>query len=157
MRDPDARQRIRDRFCEAAHRVATAMAAVGLDARVGEVPGEYCPGDFSVNHAGRIKIAGLGQRVVGGGAHVGGVIVVSGTALVRDVLVPVYESLGLDWEPATTGSVEDAAPGATWDAVAEALINECAQACSTTEADLPAELVQEAVEMLAPARQGVTP
>jgi hypothetical protein len=32
---------------------------------------------------------------------------VSGSEGIRDVLVPVYEALDLDWNPETLGSVED--------------------------------------------------
>jgi lipoate-protein ligase A len=95
----------RGRFEEMARTIATALGRLGIDGRVGEVPGEYCPGEYSVNSAGRVKIAGIGQRVITGGAHVGGVIVVRGAGRIRAVLEPIYEALELDWEPATTGSV----------------------------------------------------
>ena len=42
------------------------LGRLGVDARVGEVPGEYCPGAFSVNARGRIKLAGVGQRLISG-------------------------------------------------------------------------------------------
>ena len=90
-----------------------ALARLGVDARVGEVPGEYCPGAFSVNARGRTKLAGVGQRLISGAAHLGGVVVVRDSAGVRDVLIPVYEALGLEWDPETTGSVEDEVPGVT--------------------------------------------
>jgi octanoyl-[GcvH]:protein N-octanoyltransferase len=95
----------RDRFSEMAATVARGLAALGLDSRVGEVEGEYCPGEFSVNARGTAKLAGIGQRVIVGGAHVGGVIVVRGAARIREVLTPIYEALEIEWEPATTGSV----------------------------------------------------
>ena len=88
-----------------ARTIAEALASLGVDARVGEVPGEYCPGEYSVNARGEAKIAGIGQRVITAGAHVGGVIVVRGAGRIREVLVPVYDALELDWEPETTGSV----------------------------------------------------
>jgi hypothetical protein len=95
-----------------------------VDARVGEVPGEYCPGGYSVNARGSTKLAGLGQRLIAGGAHVGAVIVVDRADLVREVLGPVYAALGLDWDPAAVGAVSDEAPGTTvadvLDAVREA-------------------------------------
>ena len=94
-----------DRFRLGAEIVCAALRRVGVDARIGEVAGEYCPGQWSVNAGGRIKLAGIGQRMVSGGAHVGGVLVVRGEQQIRDVLVPVYEALGLGWEPETTGSV----------------------------------------------------
>ena len=97
-----------ERFDEAAGWVQGALARVGVgDLRVGEVPGEYCPGAYSVNARGRSKLAGIGQRMIRGGAHVGGVVVASGADELRSVLGPVYEALDLDWDPATAGAAED--------------------------------------------------
>ncbi len=95
----------RGRFEAMAATIADALIGVGVDARIGEVAGEYCPGEFSVNARGASKIAGVGQRVVGGGAHVGAVIVVRGAERIRTVLEPIYKALELDWAPGTTGSV----------------------------------------------------
>jgi hypothetical protein len=78
-----------------------------VDARVGEVAGEYCPGAWSVNARGRTKRGGIGQRLIAGAAHRGAVVVVGGSERIRGVLVPIYDALGLEWNPATTGSVED--------------------------------------------------
>jgi octanoyl-[GcvH]:protein N-octanoyltransferase len=119
--DPSPRTGIRRRFEELAGIVAAAFGDLGVDARVGEVPGEYCPGEFSVNARGRTKLMGVGQRLVLRAAHVGGVVVVAGSDRVRDVLVPVYEALGLDWDPSTVGSLQDEVPAISWDASAEAL------------------------------------
>ena len=122
--DPDPRIRITERFVATAGLVAAALARFGIDARVGEVAGEYCPGEHSVNAGGARKLMGVGQRVVAGGVHIGGVIVVDGADRVRDVLVPVYDALGLDWRPETTGSVAEEAPGASWDDVVDAVLGE---------------------------------
>lgn len=113
--DPSPREAIRARFDATTAILLEAMRELGVDARVGEVPGEYCPGDDSINARGATKIVGIGQRVIARAAHVGGVIVVGGSALVREALVPVYAALGLDWDPATTGAIEDEVPGVTWD------------------------------------------
>ena len=107
-----------ERFRNVAGIVERALQRLGVDARVGEVPREYCPGDYSVNARGQTKLAGIGQRLIKGAWHIGGVIVVSEGERVRDILVPVYEALGLDWDPATAGAVTDEAPGASWDDVA---------------------------------------
>ena len=107
-KEPALRTGTRPRFEEMAAIVAGALQRLGLDARVGEIPGEYCPGEWSINFAGRTKLAGIGQRVIAGGAHVGGVLVFRGADEIREVLVPVYEALGLEWDPETAGSVEDA-------------------------------------------------
>lgn len=120
------REGIHSRFEATSALIARALRRLGIDARVGEVPGEYCPGVYSVNAGGRRKLAGIGQRIVSGASHMGGVIVTGGAERVRDVLVPVYRDLGLDWDPATAGATADEAPGATWEAVRDALIAEYA-------------------------------
>ena len=104
--DLEPRSGISIRFKEIADVVAATLERLGVDAHIGEIPGEYCPGAYSVNARRQHKIMGVGQRVIGGAAHVGGVIVVNDAAAIRDVLVPVYEALGVPWEPATVGSVE---------------------------------------------------
>lgn len=123
-RSADTWSATHERFRVAAGTVERALRALGVDARVGEVPGEYCPGEYSVNARGATKVAGIGQRLVKGAWHIGGVIVVEEGERVRDVLVPVYEALGLVWDPATAGAVVDEAPGVGWEEVVEALVAE---------------------------------
>ena len=53
-----------DRFASEGERLAGALQRLGVDARVGEVPGEYCPGAYSVNARGRVKLIGTAQRLV---------------------------------------------------------------------------------------------
>ena len=105
--DPAPPKRTYARFEEMAELIASALRELGVDSRVGEVPGEYCPGAYSVNARGAAKLAGIGQRMIRGGAHMGGVVVASGGRLIADVLVPVYRALELDWDAATSGSVVD--------------------------------------------------
>lgn len=121
---PELRGGIRERFDEAAEWIAAALRRLGVDARVGEVPGEYCPGAHSVNAGGRRKLMGVGQRVIRGAAHVGGVLVVRASERVRTVLGPVYRALELPFDPATAGAVEDEVPGITRADVTEALLAE---------------------------------
>jgi hypothetical protein len=80
-----------------------------------------------VNARGAVKLMGVGQRLVKNAAHVGGVIVVRDAARVRDVLVPVYDAMGVAWSPETTGAVEDEAPGVGARDVAAALQREFAR------------------------------
>jgi octanoyl-[GcvH]:protein N-octanoyltransferase len=120
--DPDPRGGIHDRFEATADLITRALRGLGVDARVGEVPGEYCPGRWSVNAAGTLKLAGIGQRVIAGGAHVGTVIVAEGGASVRRVLEPVYKALELDWDPATVGAVDR-----PWETVRDAVLAEYAE------------------------------
>jgi octanoyl-[GcvH]:protein N-octanoyltransferase len=129
----------RGRFEATGEWLVAALAGLGVDARVGEVPGEYCPGAFSVNARGRTKLAGVGQRLVSGAAHLGGVVVVRDSAGVRDVLIPVYEALGLEWDPETTGSVENEAPGVTVEEVIGAVVAELAERYEIEEGEFDAE------------------
>jgi len=141
---PDLRAGIAQRFDEAAGIVRTALCALGIDARVGEVAGEYCPGAHSVNARGRAKLMGVGQRVVRGAAHVGGVVVVAGSARLRAVLGPVYGALGLPFAPETVGSVEDERPGTRLEQVADALLAELSRRHELVAASLDRELVARA-------------
>lgn len=58
---------IRTRFELFGDANAKALTGLGVDARVGAVPGEYCDGEFSVNDSGRVKPAGAGQRITRAG------------------------------------------------------------------------------------------
>jgi lipoate-protein ligase A len=124
MPDADAHLHIPERFEQLAGWIADSLRRIGLDARVGPVPGEYCPGEYSVNVAGRVKVMGVGQRVIRGGAHVGGVLTVGGTDRLRAVLGPVYDALGLEFRADTAGGVADFDAALDTDAVLAALREE---------------------------------
>jgi hypothetical protein len=53
-------------------------------------------------------------------------VVVGDSARLRELLVPVYASLKLDFDPRTAGSVEDAVPGVEIEDVRRALLAEFA-------------------------------
>lgn len=137
--DPQPSARTEARFQELAELLQRALADLGADARVGEVPGEYCPGTWSINARGRTKLAGTGQRLIAGAAHRGAVIVAGASELVRDALVPTYEALELDWDPATAGSVADEVGAVTVAQVADAIITKLAERYELREANLDAE------------------
>ncbi|HEX2072052.1 MAG TPA: hypothetical protein VHF90_10445 [Thermoleophilaceae bacterium] len=136
------------RFEETAELTARALKRLGVDARVGEVPGEYCRGEHSVNARGATKLVGLGQRVVKGGAYVGGVLVVSGAERICEVLVPVYEALGLEWAPETTGSLEHELPGIGWDDARAAVEAEYSEAYGLEPAELDEETLALAERLM---------
>jgi lipoate-protein ligase A len=140
----DPRGGIHERFEATATLLARSLAGLGVDARVGEVAGEYCPGRWSVNAGGARKLAGIGQRVISGGAHVGTVIVAEDSASVRRVLEPVYAALALEWDPATVGAVADEVPGAGWQAVRDAVLAEYAQRFELVEEPLDAATLARA-------------
>ncbi len=154
----------RQRFEAMAATIAAALGAIGVDGRVGEVTGEYCPGEFSVNARGAAKLAGIGQRVIVGGAHVGAVIVVRGAAPINEVLEPVYEALDIAWDPAATGSVatelgaDDAPlPTATPDPLVDEVIAAIRGELARTDALTDAALEPSTLAMAASIRTDYLP
>jgi octanoyl-[GcvH]:protein N-octanoyltransferase len=153
--DPQPPKRTYARFEETADQIAATLRELGVDARVGEVPGEYCPGAYSVNARGATKLAGIGQRMIRGGAHMGGVVVASGEREIARVLEPVYETLDLDWDPATSGSVSeelgrDVDPGE----LEEALIAELAKSYELVDSELDEQTMSEARRSLEEVARG---
>jgi lipoate-protein ligase A len=117
----DATAGLQPRFDAQAELVRAALAALGADARIGELAGEYCPGAHSVNAGGRVKLAGIAQRVVRHGALASAVVVAGGGADLRAVIAAVYCELGLAVDLATVGALDEELPGAGVDAVIERL------------------------------------
>jgi len=112
----------RARFAAAATALVEGLRALGVDARPGAVPGEYCPGEFSVNARGATKLVGTAQRLTRHGYLFSVVVLVGDPEPVRAVLAATYPLLGLDWDPATVGAVADEVPGVTVAEVADALV-----------------------------------
>ncbi|MGG5174328.1 lipoyl protein ligase domain-containing protein [Pseudarthrobacter sp. J1763] len=133
---PDAIAGARRRFAQFGELLANSLVATGVVAGVGEIPGEYCPGEFSVHGVDpifpqhRLKLVGTAQRVVSGGWLFSSVIVVERSQPIRRVLEDVYSELGLDWDPTTAGSVDDLVPHVGVDDIEEAVI---AAYAATTE------------------------
>ena len=153
--DPQPPKRTYARFEEMAGMIAEALRAMGVDARVGEVPGEYCPGAYSVNARNTVKLSGIGQRMIRGGAHMGGVVVASGGREVARALEPVYRALELEWDPATSGDVSEELgrevdPGE----IEEALIAELAKSYELIDAELDDQTVESARRSLEEAVSG---
>jgi octanoyl-[GcvH]:protein N-octanoyltransferase len=153
--DPQPPKRTYARFEETAGQIAAALRGLGVDARVGEIPGEYCPGAYSVNARGAVKLSGIGQRMIRGGAHMGGVVVASGGGEVARALEPVYEALELEWDPATSGDVStelgrEVDPGE----VEEALIAELAKTYELVDSELDEETVEIARRSLTEVASG---
>lgn len=124
--------------------LVAALASLGYHPDVGEVPGEYCPGRYSI-HISQKKIAGVGQRLVSGAAHVGGVLVVSDAAAINRVLTPVYEAMELAWDPNVTGAVSDFG-AVTPSTVAGAVTAQLGKRINLTETSLPSNLVRDAAD-----------
>jgi octanoyl-[GcvH]:protein N-octanoyltransferase len=135
-------RRTTKRFEFAAGVARDALVEIGIDARIGEVEGEYCPGAFSVNSGGRTKLVGIGQRMISGAAHIGFVIAVRDARLIRDVLDPVYRALELEWNPETVGALDEETPGISLDTVEDALLSQVALESTLTLKDLDKATVE---------------
>jgi octanoyl-[GcvH]:protein N-octanoyltransferase len=109
-------EQVHQRFERAAATLAAALQSIGVDARLGPVPGEWCPGEYSVNLGGTAKLAGLAQRVRGRTYTLGASLIVENPEPVRAVLTDVYARLGLPFDPRTV-----AVPGPPIDVVENAL------------------------------------
>lgn len=136
-RHPEPRRQIMERFRQVAYAVAGGLAGLGLDARVGPVPGEYCAGEFSVNVGGRVKVAGTAQRLTGRSVLFGVVVLVEDPEPVRAVLSDAYPLLGLDWDPGSLGCVADHLPGVSSAEVGDALLRELAPVLSISRGTRP--------------------
>lgn len=145
----EPRSGIDSRFRHIANLIARSLRMLGIDSRIGEVPGEYCPGRYSVNSGGTLKLAGTGQRIVSGAAHVGGVIVTSDSEAIKMVLTPVYRELGLDWRPSTTGATEEISATAGWNAVFDRFTAELKEEFELFPATLDSETVELAHSLVA--------
>ncbi len=110
------------RFEDFGARYAQALRDLGVDARVGAVPGEYCPGAQSVNARGSTKLVGTAQRVVRKAWLFSALVIVTDHMPLRPILRNVYRCLDQPFDENSVGSVLGEVPTATADKVTEALI-----------------------------------
>lgn len=111
---PDPRQHVMERYLLFSRALVAALSKLSIEARVGPVPGEYCPGDYSVNWSGRIKLAGIAQRIAKGSFHVGAVISVLRSEPVHAAVTSAYGILDIPFDPAAFGSIGEIRPGTTF-------------------------------------------
>lgn len=123
---PDAVSGNHERYDIFGQMFASALASLGITAGVGQLPGEYCPGEYSVwarlPGGQKVKIIGTAQRVVAGAWWFSSGIVVEDPAPLRAVTTDVYRALGMRLDPATVGALSDAEPLITLDDVEDAVI-----------------------------------
>jgi hypothetical protein len=91
---------------------------------------------------------GVGQRLVRHAAHIGGVVVVDQGFRVRDVLIPVYRALGLDWDPRTAGSLAERSPGITTALVTRAIEDGFAEQFAVSEGVLADRIMRRAGDLV---------
>ena len=139
---------IDDRFREYGDLWVAVLRELGVDAQVGAVPGEYCPGAFSVNARGVVKLVGTAQRVVRGAWLFSSVVVLGDEAALRPVLAEVYRCLELPFDAESVGSVAGEVPGIAPDAVERAILDAYTAREAMVPSVLGAEVMSRAVKLL---------
>lgn len=101
------------RFERHTHLLHDVFDSYGIDARIGEVAGEFCPGQFSINREGRVKLSGTAQRVTRGAWLVSSIVHVESAEPLRDVTTRVAQALGAAVNADVTGALSDTVAGLT--------------------------------------------
>lgn len=146
---------LKDRFERFARLHADVLSVFGLDVRIGELPGEYCPGEYSINVGGAAKVVGSAQRITRDGWLFSTIVQVTGSASIRGVLIAAYDEIGYELNSSTIGSIEDYRPDISTDAVEQALIDVYASGADVIQDSLSAEMLQEVASMSATGEPGV--
>jgi octanoyl-[GcvH]:protein N-octanoyltransferase len=111
-----------NRFQEMASLLSHATALAGVPLELGELPGEYCPGRYSLHLPGGPKVAGIAQRVIQRAALTTAVLVVRGGDELRATISAVYAALGLPVRPDVAGAMSDHHPGITTDSIKNSIL-----------------------------------
>jgi octanoyl-[GcvH]:protein N-octanoyltransferase len=146
--DPEWPSGLEGRFDEFGDLWTGVLGRLGADARVGEVPGEYCPGSHSINARGLVKIVGTAQRMVRGAWLFSAVLVHDGASVLRPLIGEVYAALDLPFDVASVGSLSEEVPGLSLDTVEESVLAAYDASFGLAPAELSEQLVVEAQALL---------
>lgn len=145
------------RFDDFGAQYARALRELGVDARVGAVPGEYCPGAQSVNARGVAKLIGTAQRVIRDAWLFSALVVVTDHEALVPVLGGVYRTLEQPFDEDSVGSVTAEVPGVRPPTVETALVDSHRQGEAFELVDLAASTWDLAHELAADHRVSATP
>ncbi|MFB6105146.1 MAG: biotin/lipoate A/B protein ligase family protein [Halobacteriaceae archaeon] len=111
----DVRQGLADRYAAVTTMIQRALWRLGVPAQQGEPDRSFCPGSHSLSAQG--KLVGIAQRVTNDAAMVAGTLIVDDHEALGAILDPVYEALGVPFDPDTVGSLARAGGRTEWTAV----------------------------------------
>lgn len=111
------------RFLHLTEIIGSAFTDLGVKLDVGELPGEYCPGRYSLHLPSGPKIAGVAQRILARASLTTAAVVVGGGDALRAVLAEVYAALDLPLDLDTVGAVTDRQPNIDCNLVQQAIID----------------------------------
>lgn len=125
---------VETRFMQLSELISASLGQLGVELELGELPGEYCPGRFSLHLPAGPKVAGIAQRVIRGASLTTAVITVGSSQQVAAVTQQVYSNLNLTLDVSTIGAIVDHAPGIAVSQVANTLAElAAAELASTSE------------------------
>jgi octanoyl-[GcvH]:protein N-octanoyltransferase len=78
------------------------------------LPNEYCPGKYSVNAEGRIKLVGVAQRLNQHCLQMGAVVSVARSDKAFAGIVEAYRAMRLNFDAKTYGAIVDLQPTLTY-------------------------------------------
>jgi octanoyl-[GcvH]:protein N-octanoyltransferase len=104
---PDPHRFMMQRYEIFSAAIAKGLGAIGINARVGELPNEYCPGKFSINADGRIKLVGIAQRMTKSAYQMGAVVAVERSDTACAAIAEAYDAMDLAFDPQTYGAIND--------------------------------------------------
>ena len=113
------------RFGHFAALYAGTLNGLGIPAGIGAVPGEYCPGAYSVNVRGCKKVAGTAQRVLRNAWLFSTLVILGDENRLQPVLRDVYDVLGQPFDECSVGSVGAEVAGLQAADLIEALVQSC--------------------------------
>lgn len=113
----------KDVFLANGQKFVDLLQRLGVAASLGSVAGEYCPGDYSINARGRVKIVGTAQRVTRGARLFSASIPMHISPSVAELFTRVNRILGLDWDARTLGALDRETPGLRPETLEAAILN----------------------------------
>ncbi len=148
VHDPHAAGALDGRFEDFGRRFADAFRGLGVDAQVGPVPGEYCPGAHSVNARGVVKLVGTAQRVIRNAWLFSSLVVVGDTTMIKPLLGEVYGLLGQEFDDASVGALSDEVPSLDVARVEQAVLAAYAETATLEPAPLDAATLELAHDLV---------
>lgn len=143
----EERRGIRERYDEAAGLALAAFGRLGVEAEVGEVREEFCPGDHSIRvggYEGGMKVVGIAQRITRRAASVGGIVLVHGEEDLARVLEKVYAAMNLPFRADSVGSLRRAGYDGGVDEVVEAFAAEAERRYGAVRAPVDGKTIERA-------------
>jgi lipoate-protein ligase A len=147
--DPTGHAGLERRFEEFGELFVDVFRGLGVDARLGAVPGEYCPGAHSVNARGTVKLVGTAQRLVRDAWLFSSLVVVDHHERLRPVVNEVYRHLGQPLDEDSVGSLCGEVGSLDTATVEDALLAGFARSSSLEDARLDAGTLASAQDLVA--------